>query len=381
MKDLSEYRSEFIVAKNYAFFNNAATSAPPSRVTKAVGDLMLQVSSEGSLHYPEWKKSIERTRALFAELINASPSEICFIPNTSEGLSIIAGGISWKPGDKIIVPAPDFPSNVYPWVNLERLGVEISFLQKNEGRFGLSDVKKVLRPGTRLLTVSSTDFTTGFRCDLEELGGFCRQEGILLCVDAIQSLGVVPFDVKSCGAHFLACGAHKWLLGAMGTGGLYISNEVKDLVHPVRVGWRSVENEEDFYNLELKLKSDVRRFETGTFNLAGIFALRAALEMLLEIGIDRIFNRVSSLLDVISSELGKRNLRVLSSMEPKHRSGILSFVPDDAGKVFRHLLKRKVIAAQRGGAVRLSPYFYCDESDIERLFDALDSYSTTVNLF
>jgi selenocysteine lyase/cysteine desulfurase len=373
MKDLSQYRSEFPITKNFCFLNNAAIAAPPLRVAKAVSDLMHQFANEGFVRYPEWMKTVDRTRSLFARLINADPSEVCFTANTSEALSIVAGGISWRRGDKIIVPVPDFPSNVYPWVNLERAGVEICFVQKNEGRFGLPDITAVLRPGTRLIAVSSTDFATGFRCDLEELGYFCRQNGILLCVDAIQSLGAIPLDVKSCGVHFLACGGHKWLLSTMGIGALYISKEANDLLHPVRVGWRSVENEENFYNLELKLKTDARRFEAGTLNLAGITALGTSLDMLLEIGIERIFERISGLNDVISTELGRRNFQVISSMEPGHRSGILSFVPEDAGRLFRHLLNMKVLAAQRGNAVRLSPHFYNDESDVERFLEALDS--------
>jgi len=377
MKKLSEYRSEFPITRNFSFFNNAATSATPLRVAKAVSDLMLQISHEGSLHYPEWVKTVERTRSLFARLINADPSEICFITNTSEGLSTVAGGISWKPGDKIVAAVPDFPSNVYPWMNLAHRGVETCFVQRNEGRFDIRDVKASLRPGTRLVAVSSTDFITGFRCDLEELGNFCRQEGILFCVDAIQDLGAAPIDVKSCGVSFLASGGHKWLLSTMGTGALYISKEANDLVHPIRVGWKSVENEEDFYHLELKFKADARRFEPGTLNLAGITALGTALEMLLEIGIDRIFKRICGLNDIIASELAKRNLRVISPIEPRHRSGILSFEAEEAGKLFRYLLTKKVVASQRGNGLRLSPHFYIDESDIERLFEALDGYRST----
>ncbi len=379
MKDLSQYRSEFPITNNFCFLNNAAIAAPPLRVAKAVSELMLQFANEGLVLYPEWMKTVDRTRSLFARLINADTSEVCFTVNTSEALSIVAGGISWRRGDKIIVTVPDFPSNVYPWVNLERSGVEICFVRKNEGRFDLSDITAVLQPGTRLIAVSSTDFATGFRCDLEELGNFCRQNGILLCVDAIQSLGAIPLDVKSCGVHFLACGGHKWLLSTMGIGALYVSKEVNDLLHPVRVGWRSVENEENFYhlqlkNLELRLKTDARRFEAGTLNLAGITALGTSLEMLLEIGIERIFERISGLNGVIASELEGRNFQVISSMEPGRRSGILSFVPEDAGGLFRYLLNAKVLVAQRGNAVRLSPHFYNDESDIERFLNALDSY-------
>jgi selenocysteine lyase/cysteine desulfurase len=376
MKDPVEYRSEFPITGKFAFFNNAAASATPLRVARAVSELMFQISRESSLHYGEWVETIERTRSLFAQLINADPSEICFVTNTSEGLSTVAGGIAWKPGDKIIAVLPDFPSNVYPWMNLERIGVETRFVRRKEGRFGLVDVKAALRPGTRLLAVSSTDFVTGFRCDLEELGDFCRREGILFCVDAIQCLGAAPVDVKRCGVHFLASGGHKWLLAAMGIGALYISSEANGLLHPVRVGWKSVENEEDFYQLELRFKADARRFEPGTLNLAGITALETALDMLLEIGIARIFERICSLNDIIASELRKRNIRILSSMQPRHRSAILSFEAEDAGKLFRHLLRKNVLASQRGNALRLSPHFYVDESDIERLFEALDSYAS-----
>jgi selenocysteine lyase/cysteine desulfurase len=379
MKKITEYRSEFPITEKFSFFNNAAASATPLRVTRAVIDLMLQISHESSLHYSDWIKTIERTRSLFAQLINADPSEICFITNTSEGLSTVAGGISWKSGDKIIVVVPDFPSNVYPWMNLERKGVETSFLQRRNGRFGIRDVKASLRPGTRLIAVSSTDFVTGFRCDIEELGTFCRQEGILFCVDAIQQLGAAPIDVKSCGISFLASGGHKWLLATMGLGALYVAREVNDLIEPVRVGWKSVENEEDFYHLELRFKADARRFEPGTLNLVGITALGTAIEMLLEIGIESIFRRICDINDIIASELRKRSIHIISSMDPMHRSGILSFETEDAGQLFRYLLKRGVLTSQRGSALRLSPHFYVDESDIERLFEALDTYSSLRN--
>ncbi len=374
MKELSEYRSEFPITRKFVFFNHAAISSPPSRVVHAVCDLFHEFSGEGLTRYSRWMKRIEKTRGLFARLINADPDEVCFTGNTSEGLGIIAGGIEWKPGDRILVPVPDFPSNVYPWTNLERLGVSVDFFPKNNGRFTPHDIAAVLWPGTRMVAVSATDFSTGFRCDLEALGELCSSKGVLLCVDAIQSLGAVPLDVKRCGIHFLASGAHKWLLATMGIGALYVSDTAKDLVRPVRVGWRSVENEEDFYNLDLKLKPDARRFESGTLNVSGIAALETALDMLLEIGIERIFERILALNDILMEGLARRNLRVVSPTEREHRSGILSFTPEDAGLLFRYFLHNGVLVSQRGRAVRLAPHFYNDESDIERFFKALDAY-------
>lgn len=380
MKQLSEYRAEFPITRNYVFFNNAAISSPPERVSRIAGELFREFCHDGITRYPEWMKQVDRTRALFAELIHAEPSEIAFTGNTSDGLNIVAGGIAWKPGERIMVTVPDFPSNIYPWLNLERLGVDPYFLQKSNGRFSTREVEKRLRPGTRLIAVSSTDFSTGFRCNLVELGEFCRQRGILLCVDAIQSLGAVPLDVKKCGIHFLACGGHKWLLSTMGIGALYISKEVNDLVHPARVGWRSVENEDDFYNLDLKskldsrLKKDARRFETGTLNISGITALGTALEMLLEIGMERIRQRILGLNDILGAGLKKRGFTIVSPEDREHRAGILSFVPDDAADLFRYFLENKVLVAQRGDAVRLAPHFYNDESDIGRFFEMLDIY-------
>ncbi|MEM5788755.1 MAG: aminotransferase class V-fold PLP-dependent enzyme, partial [Syntrophobacteraceae bacterium] len=292
MKQFSEYREEFPITRGNVFLNNAAVSTPPTRVERAVVDLLAQFTHQGLSRYPRWMNQVETTRVLFAKLINADPREVCFTGNTSDGLSAVAGGISWKSGDRILLPVPDFPSNIYPWVNLGRIGVEVDFLPKRDGRFSVRDIDAALRPGTRLIAVSATDFATGFRCDLEELGEFCGRKGILLCVDAIQSLGAAPLDVKKCGIHFLASGGHKWLLSIMGIGALYISGEADNLVHPTRVGWRSVQNEEDFNNLDFHLKEDAKRFETGTLNVAGITAMGTSLEMLLEIGIERIHARI-----------------------------------------------------------------------------------------
>ncbi len=372
----STYRDEFPIMRNYVFLNNAAVSSPPSRVSRALSELFSDYSSLGLMRYPQWMKQVEKTRSLFAQLITAEPSEVCFMGNTSEGLSAVANGLSWTPGDRVLVPVPDFPSNVYPWANLERLGVKIDYFQKRAGRFTPAELDAAIRPGTKLITISSTDFATGFRCDLEGVGELCRKKGILLCVDAIQSLGAVPLDVKKCGIHFLASGGHKWLLATMGIGALYISKEANGLVHPARVGWRSVQDEENFYNLELKLKPDALRFESGTLNVPGITALGVALEMLLEVGVDRIHERICDLNDMFSEGLATRNFSIISPVERERRAGILSFMPGggNAHELFRFFMKNKVLVAQRGDAIRISPHFYNDESDIEQFFAVLDQY-------
>ncbi len=374
MKTFPEYREEFPITRNCVFFNNAAVSSPPTRVADAVGELFRQFSEVGIKRYPQWMQQVNETRSLFARLINAEPLQVCFTGNTSDGLSAVASGLEWKSGDRILLPYPDFPANVYPWLNLEREGVQVDFFPKENGRFQPEDIEKALRPGTRLLAVSSNDFSTGFLCDLEALGDLCRRKELLLCVDGIQSLGAVPMDVKKYGIHFLASGGHKWLLSTMGIGALYIAEEANPLVRPVRVGWRSVENEEDFYHLDLTLKRDARRFEPGTLNISGITALGVSLGMLLEIGIEKIHTRILEVTDLIAEGLAWRNLPVISPVERKHRSGIISFVPRDAAGFFHYCLGKNVMISQRGDAVRLSPHFYSNEADVEAFFTVLDEY-------
>ena len=375
MEGLDKYRSEFPIAETYTVMNNAAISPIPSRVVEAVGYLFREFCHHAIECYPNWVKRIAEVRRLFAQLLNADPNEIAFVGSTSEGLSTIAAGLTWKQGDAVLIPIPEFPANVYPWMNLERHGVRVDFIQKKEGRFGIRDVEKALIPGTRLISVSSVDFTSGFRCDLEGLGDFCERKGILLCVDAIQSLGVIPMDVKKYGIHFLAAGGHKWLLSTMGCGGLFIAKSVNDRVHPERVGWKSVIQEEEFFHLDFHLKPDALRFEPGTMNVAGIYALGAAIELLLEVGIGKIYEHVLSINDLLYHGLNDRNIPITTPMDKDERSGILSFTPtSDPKSLYQFLTERKIMASLRNDLIRLSPHFYNNKDDVDCFFQALDSF-------
>jgi cysteine desulfurase/selenocysteine lyase len=376
MDDFDTYRSEFPITKTCCFMNHAAVSPPPVRVTRAVESLMAEFGSFEVDHYARWMKRVAEVRHLFARLIQGSPDEIAFIGNTSEGLGTVAAGLEWKAGDGVLVPMPEFPANVYPWMNLERQGVEVKFIPRKNGRFGVEAVDKALDPGSRLLSVSSVDFSTGFRCDLEALGDFCKRKGLLFCVDAIQSLGLIHMDVKKYGIHFLAAAGHKWLLSTMGCGGLYISEAVKDRIHPGRVGWKSVVHEEDFFHLHFDLKPDARRFETGTLNLPGIYALGAAIGLLLDAGIEKIFERVLALNDLLIRGLEGRRVQIATPMGKEERSGILSFIPlADPKALYKFLSQKRVAVSLRENMIRLSPHFYNNGEDVAAFFDAMDQFS------
>ena len=355
--------------------NHAAISPPPLRVVRTVESLFQEFSHYGSEYYQKWAKRIEEVRHLFARLVQAEMDEIAFIGNTSDGLSAIATGLEWKPGDGVLIAKPDFPTNIYPWMNLERKGVKVLFFERNGGRFGVEEVDKALSPGTRLLSVSSVDFATGFLCDLEALGEFCHRKGLLLCVDGIQSLGLIPMDVKKYGIHFLAGGSHKWLLSAMGCGCLYISKDVDGLVHPEKVGWKSVVHEEEFFQIQFDLKPDARRFESGTMNVAGIYALGATLELLTEVGLEKAYAHVMALNDLLYEGLKERKVQIPTPMGADERSGIMSFIPSaDPKSLWEFLNKERIRISLRKNMIRLSPHFYNNEHDIDRFFKVLDNY-------
>jgi selenocysteine lyase/cysteine desulfurase len=375
--DFSAVRAQFPVSREFTFLNHAATAAPPQPVVEAVNGFLAECASRGSRDYGRWLARLAGIRRQAAELIGASAEEIAFVPNTSAGLAMVAEGLRWRPGEAVLVAVPDFPANVYPWQHLERKGVIVRFVERRPGgRFGPEDVARALVPGARLLAVSSVDYVTGFAADLPALGEFCREQGLLLCVDAIQSLGVLPLDVRTCGIHLLAAGGHKWLLGPMGSGLLFVDRSVADLIEPPLVGWKSMADEENF-ELHFELKRDAGKFEPGTLNLPGIFGLGAALGMLQSVGVGIIRQRVLALNDRFADGLRERGLEVVSPRGETERSGILSFrPPGDALRCFRFLTERRVVVSPRGGMLRLSPHFWNDESDLDAFFAAFDAIFT-----
>jgi len=300
--NIENIRKEFPVADEIIFFDHARVAPLPERVRKAVTAFVDDATNFGTVHYETWILELERTRKKFAQLINADIDEVAFIKNTSEGISIVANGFDWQPGDNVVIPDIEFPANVYPWWNLKQKGVETRMVKSVAGRVLFDDLIKKVDSRTRILSVSSVECNSGFRSDLNRIGTFCKEKGILFFVDAIQSLGVLPMDVKKDGIDFLSADGHKWMLSVEGLGGFYISKEVVDKIRPVTMGWGNVVNAENFMDYDFTLKEDAKKFEEGTPNTMSIHAFGAALELLLETGIDNIEERVMHLGDRIITE-------------------------------------------------------------------------------
>ena len=367
------YRDEFPVTKDYVYLDHAGVAPVSLRGKRAVEKFLSEATESGMFNYKQWMDRVEEVRRSCAILTGAEPEEIAFVKNTSQGISIVAEGLDWNEGDNLLVCEKDFPSNIYPWLNLKRKGVEIRVVPSQNERILLEDIELLIDSRTKLLTVSSVNFSSGFKIDLEVVGRLCKGKGILFFVDAIQSLGVIPMDVNEFKIDFLAADGHKWLLSPEGTGIFYCRKELAPRINPPLIGWKSIINESDYDHVDFRLKTNALRFEEGSLNVMGIYALGAAIDLLLDVRIDRIQARVIQLGDLIIREAEKRDFQVRTPKSKEERGGIISIIGNfDPIKVKDKLKEEGILVNVRGGAIRISPHFYNTEYEVLRLFNAID---------
>ena len=370
-----ELRSLFPVTRNFAYLNHAGVAPISTRVHAAIERCCSNALHYGAFQYPvHFDQEIEHSRKLAARLLNASSGEIAFIKNTTEGLGLVANGVDWKEGDEVITCDLEYPSNVYPWWSLQARGVKTIMLRQENHAVPMAQLKEALRrPRVRLLSISSVEFGSGARNDLEQIGALCKQYGVLFCVDAIQSLGCFPLAPHACGIDFLAADGHKWLLSVEGSGIFFCKRESLPALTPLTVGWRSVKNNQNFDHYRMELQDNAGRFEEGTPNTPGIMGLGSAIELLLEIGIEKIAERVLTLTDYLVEGLQTRGAQVLSPRGPGAASGIVAFqvAGETPAATAKRLHQAKVFVVPRRGAVRASPHFYNSQEDIDRLLTQL----------
>lgn len=372
-RSFERYRRDFPLTEKYIYLDHAGVAPASLRVKAAIEKFLAESAGCGAFQYPRWVQQVIDIRGSCARLINAEIDEIAFVKSTSHGLSLVAEGLDWEQGDNLLIYEKEFPSNIYPWTNLERKGVERRVIPSREGRILIDDIRRIMNSRTRLLAISSVQFANGFRVDLKSLGSLCRDKGTLFCVDAIQSLGAFPMDVKECHIDFLAADAHKWLLGPEGIGIFYCRKDLAERLNPLLIGWKSVQNELDFDNPAFRLKSDALRFEEGSMNLIGIVGLGAAIDLLFEVGIENIEQRVLGLGDLIIHEAEKRGYTVLTPKAREERGGNITICGKfDPAKMKDALREKGIMVNVRGGGLRVSPHFYNTGEEIQAFFKALD---------
>lgn len=356
------------------YLNHAAVSPWPRETVEAVTQFARENGRLGSSRYPEWLACEHELRRLFTELINAPASDdIALLKSTSEGLSVIAHGLPWEPGDNIVTIAQEFPSNRIVWESLLALGVEIRRLDLSQSNAPEAELIGLCDERTRLLTVSSVQYASGLRLDLGLLGRHCRSQDILFCIDAIQSLGAIAFDLEECLADFVVADGHKWMLGPEGIALFYCRAEIRERLTLRQYGWHMVEEAGDFDREQWQPASTARRFECGSPNMLGIHALRASLGLIRRIGIAEIQQRIEQLTQEIITRVDEMGFELLSPREPQKRAGIVTFrIPGaDHQAVYKNLMQQQVICAPRGGGIRFSPHFHNRQEDIHSAFDRL----------
>ena len=366
-------RREFPDRGGLIYLNHAGVSPWPARTAAAVKRFADENVAKGPVHYDRWNRVEAELRERLRNLINApSPDDIALLKNTSEALSVVAYGLAWRSGDNVVTTDQEFPSNRIVWESLGTRGVEL-----RRAAIGLTDdpeaaLLSLCDRHTRLLTVSSVQYATGLRLDLERLGRFCRQRDIVFCIDAIQSLGALRMDVGAIHADAVAADGHKWMLGPEGVALFYTRPELRDRLQLHQYGWHMVEAAGDYDRSSWSIARGARRFECGSPNMLGIHALNASVALLLEIGISEIERIILSNTEHLNDLIRRSaNLELLSSMEGDRLSGIVTFRRSDRDneELFRDLRERGVYCAVRGGGIRFSPHFYTPRDEIEHAID------------
>jgi len=372
----NEYRKLFPITLQKIYLNHAAISPMSIRVTDQL-DWYMNERSFGSVDV--YKNAVDirqQTRELIAKMINADSEQIAFISNTSEGFNWLANGLDWKRGDQIVLTDYEFPSNVYPFKNLEDKGVEIVYVRNKDGLILFEDIKKAITPKTRLLSISFVEFSNGYRNDLNIIGKLCKENNIIFSVDSIQGVGAVPIDVKTSQVDFLSNGGHKWLMGTMGAGFMYIAPGLFKKLRPVFSGWLAVENAWDFFDYRQDFLQDCQRFEYGTANFMGITALNASVELLLEAGIDKIEKHLLKLGLEMTTAFEELGFTFQNTMDPKYWSGIYTFAGNNMEELFRHLMENQIICSLRNGNLRIAPHFYNSMDEIRELIEAVEKWKS-----
>ena len=372
--ELHEYRSLFPSVANQVYLNHAACSPLPTPTIQAAQTLLEEQHLYGCRYSHGWSGLVEQIRKTAARFIGASEDEVALTRNTSHGLLLVANGLPWRAGDNLIVPQEEFTANVYPWLTLRGRGVEVRFAPVRDHRILPEDIEAQMDARTRLVAISAVQFGSGFRCDLHAIAALCRAHGVLLCVDGIQALGQMPFNVNDPQVDFLSAGGPKWLMAPLGTGIFYCRKPLIERLAPVFMGWRSTTNPDDYYRYDMPWHPTARRFEEATLNIPGLLGLQASMNLLAEAGLERIRAHLLRLTDALAEGLKARGYVVTTPMEyPTERSGILCFKHPTlkAAEIHERLTAANVVVSLRGEVIRVSPHFYNTPDDIEALLQAL----------
>ncbi|MHB8731011.1 MAG: aminotransferase class V-fold PLP-dependent enzyme [bacterium] len=375
------YRELFPITREWTYLQNASIGPLSTRVLEAARQSLDSQASTGTESYPSWLEMAASVRGRAAALLNAPVETVSFVRNTAEGLARVALGLPWASGDNIVTSSLEYPTNVMPWRVLERDGVETRVVPARGGRVAIEDLAAAADSRTRMVAISSIQFSTGFRIDLDRLGEWCRGRGILLSVDAIHTVGVFPLDVRATPVDFVSAGGHKWMLSPVGTGVFYVRPELLDRLRVIEVGaagGAAYHVQEELLRYDFIPHPSAKRFEGGVPAFSLLAGMGAAVDLALEIGVERIARHVLALTDRAAEALAAAGCEILSPRDSDgEKSGIVVFVhPAVPSESLKETLTRERISVSLrtvGGraVLRAAPHLYNAAADIDRLVEAV----------
>jgi cysteine desulfurase/selenocysteine lyase len=357
------------------YLNHASLSPLSTRVVERMTEYLKRHSDGTLLSYDDELKIESDCRTAVQQMIHAeSKDRIALVGNTSDAINIIASGLQWKSGDRIILNDMEFPANVYPYYHFQDRGVYVDIIKCPDGRLTTEMIAAKLTPRTRLVALSAVQFLSGHRADLVSIGSLCRDHGVWFVVDGIQAVGAVQLDVQKMKIDGLAAGAQKWQMSVQGTGFLYVNEALQAAIQPQFVGWLAVQDAWNFSNYGQALASTAKRYEGGTVNHLGFAGMHAALSLLLEQGSPAVENHILALTRILSEGLQLiTGVKLYSPVADYERAGIVTIeLPHgaDASRLFKKLLVKNIVVSLREGKIRYAPHFYNSPEEIENAVEA-----------
>ena len=373
--DPLEARDLFPLNGHWIFMNHAGVS-PMSLRSRAAVQAALEALSDKPFQADWAREEPERLREGLAALLNCPADSITLTRSTAHGISLLANGLDWKQGDNVVGARGEYPANVYPWMQLQRRGVEFRMASNKGGRVTPESVLALVDERTRVVALSHVEFWNGFRVDIETIGKECRERGVIFAVDAIQAAGALRIDLSRLPVDFMAAGGYKWLLsGVPGIGFAYFTPDLLERVQPVLVGTGAVREKTEYFRYDLSYDPTARKFEEASVSVLDVAAFAAAVDLFLEVGMDAVEERVLANAQRLAEGLDAAGYEVVGPWprDPGERSGIVSFKKPgaSAAEIVRDLNASQVVGRQHADFVRLSPHFYNTAEEVDRVLEVL----------
>lgn len=371
--DIAEWRSRIPILAHAIPMNNCS-QAPLTDTTHAAADAYLESWGRDGMDWEAWVTEVERARESFARLINADVDEVAVTSSVSHAASALASALRFDaPRNHVVASAAEFPTVGHVWLAQQPRGAEVQWVPlASDGTIDLAEYESRIDERTRVVSACHAYFANGFKQDIDAIARIAHANGALVFVDAYQTLGTEPIDVKALGVDALAGGTLKYLMACAGVAFLYVRRKLAEHLRPTITGWFGRVNPFAFDPKGLDWAAGARRFDGGTPPIINAYIARAGLEIIHEVGPAAISAWTRILSDALVRGGRERGLEQYGPADSAKKSPSTAFVVGaDSAAVERALNARGVIASARGNVIRLAPHFYSTLDDVDQALDAL----------